>query len=80
MPPAVKKKLSSYRELLVWQKAMDLVVSSYAWAGRLPQSELFALGSQFDGLRFRYLPTLVRATDGGTLGSTLTACVSPVVP
>ena len=46
MPPAVKKKLSSYRELLVWQKAMDLVVSSYALAGRPPQSELFALSSQ----------------------------------
>jgi four helix bundle protein len=46
MPSAVKKKLSSYRELLVWQKAMDLVASSYVLARKLPQSELFALSSQ----------------------------------
>jgi four helix bundle protein len=46
MPPAVKKKLSSYRELLVWQKAMNLVASSYVLARRLPQSELFALSAQ----------------------------------
>ncbi len=46
MPPTVKKKLSSYRELLVWQKAMNLVASSYVLARKLPQSELFALSSQ----------------------------------
>jgi four helix bundle protein len=46
MPDPVKKKLSSYRELLVWQKSMDLVAASYRLAGRLPQSELFALSAQ----------------------------------
>jgi four helix bundle protein len=46
MSPASKKKLSSYRELLVWQKAMDLVSASYAFARKLPQTEVFALSSQ----------------------------------
>jgi four helix bundle protein len=46
MPDPTKKKLRSYRELLVWQKAMDLVAASYVLARKLPQSELFALSSQ----------------------------------
>jgi four helix bundle protein len=36
----------SYRDLLVWQRAMDLVVSSYRLAKRLPHDELYGLTSQ----------------------------------
>ena len=38
--------MKSYRELLVWQKAMDLVVESYRIAALLPKSELYGLKSQ----------------------------------
>jgi four helix bundle protein len=41
-----KKAVSSYRELLVWQKSMDLVVKSYELAKRLPSSETYGLASQ----------------------------------
>lgn len=40
--------LKSYRELLVWQKAMDLVVESYKLAGLLPKTELYGLKSQIE--------------------------------
>jgi len=37
---------TSYRELVVWQKAMSLAESAYAVAGLLPDSERFGLCSQ----------------------------------
>lgn len=46
MPEPAKKKLQSYRDLLVWQKSMDIVVDSYELAKKLPQSELFCLSAQ----------------------------------
>ena len=36
----------SYRDLKVWQKAMDLVADSYRLRNTLPQSETFGLSSQ----------------------------------
>jgi four helix bundle protein len=41
-----KKAISSYRELLVWQKSMELVVKSYELAKRLPSNEIYGLASQ----------------------------------
>ena len=38
--------IRSYRDLKVWQKAMDLVEESYRIAKRLPKSETFGLASQ----------------------------------
>ena len=46
MAEPARKKLQSYRELLVWQKSMDLVVGSCELAKKLPQSELFSLSDQ----------------------------------
>ncbi len=40
------KRIGSYRELLVWQKSMDLVVKSYELAKRLPPNETYGLSSQ----------------------------------
>jgi four helix bundle protein len=41
-----KKKIESYRDLHVWQKAMDLVTECYLLAQRLPQNEQYGLASQ----------------------------------
>ena len=38
--------VNSYRDLRVWQKAMDLVLSNYEVAKQFPQSELYGLMSQ----------------------------------
>ena len=38
--------VNSYRDLRVWQKAMDLVLTSYEVARQFPQSELYGLMSQ----------------------------------
>ncbi len=42
----VIRKITSYRDLLVWEKAMDLVVASYRLAKRLPGNETYGLASQ----------------------------------
>ncbi len=38
--------LKSYRELVVWQKAMDLVVAVYQLSASLPSGEKYGLTSQ----------------------------------
>jgi four helix bundle protein len=39
-------KIRSYRDLIVWQKAMRLVVATYAVAQKLPRSKDHGLGGQ----------------------------------
>jgi len=38
--------VNSYRDLRVWQKALDLVLTSYKVAKQFPQGELYGLVSQ----------------------------------
>lgn len=38
--------LQTYRDLMVWQKSMDLVVEIYRLATLFPQAEIFGLTSQ----------------------------------
>jgi four helix bundle protein len=39
-------KIESHRDLIVWQKAMDLAVQVYHLAGRFPPSEAYRLTAQ----------------------------------
>ena len=39
-------KSRNYRDLVLWQKAMDLVTNVYSLTKKLPQEERFALGDQ----------------------------------
>lgn len=39
-------KIQSYRDLLVWRKAMDLVVDCYRFVSDLPKNETYSLISQ----------------------------------
>jgi four helix bundle protein len=39
-------RISHFRELQVWQRGMDLVVSVYQASGRFPKTETFGLTSQ----------------------------------
>jgi four helix bundle protein len=36
----------SYKDLVAWQKAMDLVTSTYRLSGKFPKEEVFGLTSQ----------------------------------
>ena len=38
--------IKSYRDLEVWQKAMDMVVDCYQVAGKVPRNELYGLAGQ----------------------------------
>lgn len=39
-------RIESYKDLIVWQQAMDLVVATYAETKRWPKEELYGLTSQ----------------------------------
>lgn len=39
-------RIESYRDLLVWQKSMDLVVKIYALLKKFPKTEEYGLSSQ----------------------------------
>lgn len=41
-----KTKINSFKELIVWQKAMDLVETVYHATAKLPHAEQFGLTSQ----------------------------------
>ena len=43
---AKPRKISSYRSLVIWQKAVDLVTDVYAATSVFPRHELFGLTSQ----------------------------------
>ncbi len=38
--------VESYKELIVWQKGMDLVVATYKLIGKFPKEEIFGLSMQ----------------------------------
>lgn len=42
----MKIKIHSYKDLIVWQKAMDLVVAVYELTKFYPKSEMYGLTSQ----------------------------------
>src|SRR5581483_2372738 len=44
--PVPAGKIRSYRDLIVWQRGMDLIVLSYKIAKRLPPIEMYGLASQ----------------------------------
>ena len=47
LPPVPsKKKIESYQDLLVWQKAMDLVELTHKIVAKLPLNEQYGLASQ----------------------------------
>ena len=46
MTEELKAKIQSYRDLRVWQKAVELVVTCYQLAKKLPADERFGLISQ----------------------------------
>ena len=41
-----RAKVTSYRDLVVWARAMDLVVVCYKLSKQIPQSEIYGLTSQ----------------------------------
>ena len=42
----MSKEVKSYRDLIAWQKSVELAVSAYQIAKRLPKLEVYELGSQ----------------------------------
>lgn len=51
-------EINSYRDLLVWQKAMDLVVECYKLADKLPKSEMYGLAGEIRRSAF-HIPAFI---------------------
>lgn len=60
-------EINSYQDLLVWQKAMDLVVACYELADKLPLSESHGLASDIQR-KARQIPSYI--ADGFGRGNT----------
>jgi len=45
-PQVVRTMVTSYRDLVVWARAMDLVEDCYKLSKQIPQSEMYGLTSQ----------------------------------
>jgi len=56
----------SYRDLDVWQKAMDLVVICYHMTKRFPKSEIYGLASQLNVRPFQYRQILRKVVSANT--------------
>lgn len=41
-----KKSTNSYKDLIVWQKSMDLVINIYQITNKFPKSEIYGISSQ----------------------------------
>jgi|SRR5579863_3291352 len=52
---------ASYRDLRVWQNAMELVLCVYQETQDFPKEELYGLRSQMGELRSQFLAILLRA-------------------
>jgi four helix bundle protein len=59
--------IQSYRDLKVWQRAMELVATCYAFTQRLPDSEIFGLSADLRR-RVRQIPASI--ADGHGRGNT----------
>ena len=55
--------VKNYQELVVWQRAMDLVEDVYRLSKQFPREELYALTSQFGEPSFLFHRTSLKAKD-----------------
>lgn len=60
-------KITNYRDLVVWQKAMDLTIGIYVASGSFPRSEVYGLSSQ---MRRAAVSTASNLAEGHTRRST----------
>ncbi len=54
----------NYRDLILWQKAMDLVELVYRITTRFPQDELYGLAAKSEGPQYPFRPTSPKAKGG----------------
>ena len=64
-------KIESHRDLLVWQKSMDLTVLVYKLTQKFPSNEMYRLISQMTRSAASYLPTSLKGMREGADAITL---------
>ena len=66
--------IKNYKDLLVWQKAMDLTVEVYRLVKFLPREETYALSDKCAALSFQFRQTLPKDTEETQRKNTLNFC------
>ncbi len=67
-PPIERTKITSYRDLVVWARAMDIVVVCYKLSKQIPQSELYGLIGQIRRAAVSIPANIAEGHGRGTLG------------
>jgi hypothetical protein len=62
--------MQGHRNLIVWQKAMQLVVAVYKLSKSFPTTETYGLASSYKGQRFQFRQTLQRVMVSSVLTPT----------
>ena len=57
----------TYRDLIVWQKGIDLVTTIYGLTRNYPASEVYGLTSQIAAVLYPFQATLLKVTEDGSL-------------
>lgn len=60
-----KKIVRTYRDLVVWQKAISFVTDVYELTETFPRDEQFGLDSKCAGVRYRFRATSAKDMEGG---------------
>src|SRR5260221_10730008 len=69
--PALQSKITSYRDLVVWTRAVDLVEACYKLTKLLPQSEIYGLSSQIRRASVSIPANIAEGHGGRNLGEYL---------
>jgi len=56
----MKDNIQSYKDLIVWQKSIDLVSEVYKVTGYFPREELYGLSSQMRRASFQFHRILLK--------------------
>ena len=69
----------SYRDLKVWQKAMDLVVESHKVVDLLPKNEVYGLAIQIQRAAVSIPANIAEGTEGNIWETTFIISLAPMV-
>ena len=70
--------IKSYRDLKVWQKAMDLVVESYRIVNLLPKNEVYSLATQIQRAAVSIPANIAEGTAGNIWETTFIISLVPM--
>ena len=72
---SMSRVMTSYHDLLVWQKAIDFVVDTYRLTGQFPRTELYGLMAQLQRAVVSVPSNIAEGAGEATLANSFTISV-----